>query len=402
MMARPILILATSLFPLAAHAHGDLHDAPTNTPQPRFEINAAASLSYFSEGAAADDGYWRIKGALMGGHALPVAQGAGLDDALIFGRYRFNQNWQVRAKIASHNEGDHSYNLSLDNLSLQRSQLFEQDLSFEFGLMDAAFSPSASTHASHARFAERALLADVFWGGSIHDTGLRLTWQPRPNWRVGSELWSGDFFPATQGDGAASLFVQTEQHWGDWTLKAGAWGLKSAAEQRSDERYSAGHSHSNIATEDLPDVRFTGDSTLSGAWLALDFPAWQQLQPSLRYEWAQTGSSGELFNLDAAQKADYENHYKGMLLEPAVQLGQHEFSYRYERLALANTLSGTAATAIATDAYLTNAHTPERHTVQWAWQFNPKLATRLAYTHDQTQADAEQRWMLGVVWRDGK
>lgn len=393
-MMRIRLGISLGLLPSLVFAHSNIHDAMQGDAQ----VGAAASLSYYSEDSAASDGTWRMAGNLMGGHALPVEKGAGLADAILWGRYKLSPEWQIHAKLAMHDEGDSSRSLSVDNLLLSRTHLLNQPVDLELGLMDATFSPSASSHPSLSRFAERPLMADAFWGGSIHDTGLRLTWKPLEKLSFVTELWSGDFFPATKGDYAQSLLVQTQQQWGQWSLKAGVWGLHSAANERPDDRYSAGHSHSNNTTT-FPDVRFTGDTDLAGAWLALDLPKWKQWSPSLHYEYAQSSSEGSLINRDQARQAQYRSAHKAMSLIPSLSVGKHELSYRYERLSLNNELEGAGAGLLATDANLVNTHRPQRQTLQWKWDWHKNIATRVAYTKDQVLTPETERWMVDLIWQ---
>lgn len=389
-----LLGISSCLLPCLVSAHTNLHEGMQGTAQ----VGAAGSVSYFSEGSAGSDGYWRIAGNLMGGHALPVEKGFGLDDALIWGRYKISPEWQIHAKLATHNEGSHNYTANVDNFFLSRTHLWQQPLDAEFGLMDANFTPSASTHPSLSQFVERPLITDAFWGGSVHDAGLRITWKPLNQWTLGAELWSGDFFPATQSNGAYSLFAQTEKQWANVTLKAGVWGLTAKAQDRADDRYTAGHSHSTSTTT-LPDVRFTGDTDLAGVWLALDLPTWHGVQSHLQYEYAQSQANGELVNLDQARKATYASNHKGMSFVPSLRFGQHELSYRYEQLSLNNTLQGAGAALLAEDANLVNTHTPKRQTLQWKYQLNKQLAARVAYTEDKVLADKSNRFNVGLVWQ---
>lgn len=388
------LILSSLLWPAGLMAHsGETHDNPELEPTAQLQIGAMFSATAYSAQATDANGLWRIPGLLMGGEALPNAKGAQVDDAHLWARYQWQPNSAVHAAVGTH--VGHT-ELSLENLYLDYQPAKFEKLKLVAGLMDARFSPNASSHPSERQFAETSLLAEAFWGGSIHDLGLRLDWQAHPQLKFGVELHDGDFFPASKGEGAQVLFAQTEQQLQELKLKAGIWGLQAQAVQRGDERYQTGHSHSSSSFTP-PDVRFTGKSALTGLWLTSSLPLSETLQAGFDYEAVQAKAEGELSETN--YQAAYQAKHLGYTLTPNLQYGAWNLSYRFEKLSLDNRLSGAGAAVLAQDANLLNTAQPQRQTLQLAWQTNKNLLWRAAYTQDETLAQADERFSVGLVWQ---
>ncbi|KUJ74231.1 hypothetical protein AVO42_02095 [Thiomicrospira sp. XS5] len=377
-----------------AQAHG-VNLAPQDT---EYAIWSSASFTWNSNGAVGNNEYWRIPGLMMGGDATPAKEGLNLDDALLGGHYAFNDKAKVTAKLGVHSDdGDHHAAVNLENLFVSYQMV--QSFGVSLGQMEANFSPTASYHASLQPMAEAPLVADAFWGRSFHDVGVNAVWKPVPQLTIGLEAWDGQSFPATPGDqgGAQDIYLQWLQHWQGWHLQAGIWGMRAQAYQRGDDRYTAGHSHSSDF-ETLPtDVRFTGDTTLTGLWLQVMTPTWQAWQFQLLAELVHSESDGDI--LDATRQADYTNDNYGYYVMPTLVWGNHQFSYRYEMLYLKNDVTGAAAGILAKEANLINDKDPSRQTVQWRWQMSRNFAWRLAYVYDDTLPESTERYSLGVVWQ---
>ena len=325
---------------------------------------------------------------------MPVEQGAQLDDASLWARYQWLPNSAVHASIGSHS--GHS-ELALESLYLDYRPASVPTVEVSAGLMDASFSPNASSHPSGRDFAETSLLAAAFWGGSIHDLALTTTWQAHPQLKLGLELRDGDFFPASKGEGAQVLFVETNQQWHQLQLNAGAWGLQAKAGQRADERYQAGHTH-GTSSFTPPDIRFTGDSQLAGIWLGASLPLTASLVASLDYEAVRAKSDGQL--TEANYAAAYQAEHLGYAFTPSLKSGDFSLSYRFEKLSLDNRLSGAGATVLATEGNLINPEHPQRQVLQLDWQANKSLRWRAAYTKDETLPQADDRFSVGIVWQE--
>lgn len=361
------------------------------------QVGAAASFSWNSKNVVANNQPWRIAGALMGGHALPTEKGAVIDDAMLWGQYRLNERTRVSGKIAAHKDGT-DYPLSVESLALDYQISAPKNVKVTVGKTEAAFTPSASTHASMATFAESPLIADAFWGRSIHDTGVRLSAKPLPALEVGAEMWNGDFFPATSGQGAQDLYVKWRQAFKGNQVGLGAWAMQAKAQQRGDDRYSSGHTH-GVNTTSLPaDVRFTGDTDMAGVWLDLQSKPLGQVKPRLHYEALQSKSSGSLN--DTTHQANYQTDHLGYALTPSLAIQNWEVSYRHEKLSLDNQLSGNGAQVLAEEADLITKHNPKRQTLQVAWRANKQLQWRVAYVKDHTATTSDNRVNIGLTWQD--
>lgn len=386
-LMRPLLFLSL-LWPTGVLAHaGEAHDRTELKPQ--LQIGTMFSMSAYSATAADANGLWRIPGLLMGGDALPNEQGTQVDDAQVWARYQWLPTTAVQASVGTH--AGHA-ELSIENLYLDYQPANFAQLELSAGLMDASFSPNASSH----HLIETSLLAEAFWGGSIHDLAVSAVWQVTSKLRWGLELREGDFFPATQGEGAQLVFAQTEQEWQQLKLKAGIWGMQAQAVQRSDERYQAGHSHGTNSFTPA-DVRFSGDSELVGIWLASSLPLSTALQAGLDYELVQAKADGDLS--ESNYQAAYQAKHLGYAFTPSLQAGAWNLSYRFEKLSLDNRLSGSGAAVLAQEANLLNSEQAQRQTLQLAWQTNKNLGWRLAYTQDETLPKTDERFSVGLVWQ---
>ena len=394
-MLRTVTSFALLAAPLAVFAHTDAHK---HTPEPTTttEVGAAASMTWHSQGAADSDGLWRIPGVMMGGHALPVEKGGKLDDAILWGSHRLGERTTVSAKAGVHNDG--STSIELENLTLDYQPNTSKPVTLSAGLLEPAFTPSAHHHPSTATFAESTLLADAFWGRSIHDTGVRVTGKPTPNTEVGIEVWNGDFFPASSGEGAQDIYAKFNHERAGWDVSGGAWVMQATAKQRSDDRYfDADHSHTPNGVT-LTDVQFSGDTRMAGTWFALSAPETHGIKAGLHYEAAQAQSSGTL--TDTTRQASYESDHLAYAMTPSVAWRNVKLSYRLEKLSLENDLGGNGAQVLADAANLITTANPKRETVQVNWQLNKKVGARLAYTKDKTLAESDDRVSVGLVWQD--
>lgn len=394
-MLRTLTSFSLLVLPLGVSAHSDAHEH--NTPETTTtEVGAAASITWNSKGAADSDGLWRIPGAMMGGHALPVEKGGKLDDAILWGSHRLSEQARVSAKVGVHNDG--STQVELENLTLDYTPATRTPVTVSAGLLEPAFTPSAHHHPSLDTFADSTLLADAFWGRSIHDTGVRIAGKPTDNSEIGVEVWDGDFFPASSGEGAQDVYAKFHHARAGWGIEGGAWAMRANASKRSDDRYfSTDHSHTPSGIT-LTDVQFSGDTHMTGSWFALTAPEKHGIKAALRYEAAQSQSSGTL--ADTTRTANYDSDHLAYALTPSLEWRKLQLSYRLEKLSLENTLTGNGAQILGEEANLITDANPKRQTVQANWQINKNVAGRVAYTKDQTLAEADERISVGLTWQD--
>lgn len=393
-MFRIFTSISLLVLPLGVFAHGSAHDETDSGATT--EIGAAASVTWNSSGSADSDGLWRIPGVMMGGHALPVAKGSKLDDAILWGSHRLGEKTKINVKAGIHNDG--STQVELENLFLDYTPFTSGKLIASAGLLEPSFSPSAHHHPSMDKFADRTLLADTFWGGSIHDTGVRLAGKPTANMEIGVEAWDGDFFPATKGQGAQDLYAKFKHQQAGWNVQGGAWTMQANADKRSDDRYfSSDHTHLGSGVT-LTDVQFTGKTHMTGVWLAASTPEKHGFKGGLSYEALQAQASGKLAS--TTRQANYDSDHLAFAVTPSVSYRNLQLSYRLEKLSLDNKLSGNGAQVLANEANLITSENPKRQTLQLNWQINKNIAARAAYIKDNTLPIEDDRVNVGLVWQD--
>jgi hypothetical protein len=380
---------------LVSSANIFAHNIPTHIAEPQMNVSLAVTAR--SDGAVSSDEYWRIPGVMMGGHAWPAQQGMSLDDLSLSLGYRIDENFFAVIKAAQH-EGH-------DGPSIEHAWVgyvccnTVGPLVIEAGLMSAAFTPSVSEHSSERIFSDASLPADAFLGRHFHDQGIRL-WRHSPKGlSYGVELWQGEAFPASADEdgGAADIFASLHQQHGRLTLQTGAWALFARANQRADHRYSEGHSHGAIGAVPPPDIRFSGDSLLSGIHALIGWQVRPDIRAGLRMEWMQVQADGNIE--DATRRASIDSVYSGITVQPEISFGRHALALRAEQLVLDNNISGAAALPLSQDANLINQRNPWRMGLGWRWQWRDALALRADLSHDATLGEGENRVAVGLVWQ---
>jgi hypothetical protein len=364
------------------------------------QVDATVAVTARSAGAVGRNEYWRIPGALMGGHAWPAEQGFSLDEMSLSLGYRIDGNFFALAKAAQHgSQGEHS-EVAIEHASIGYVCCGDETRWIaETGRMSALFSPSIALHASSQVFVDTPLIADVFLGRHFHDDGLRLRRQTDHGLNVGMELWRGHAFPASADEkgGAADLFAALLHKRGRLRLETGIWSLLARAWQRPDHRYSEAHSHAGANAEPVADIRFTGDSVLGGVHGRVQWQLSADRALALRAEWMTVRADGDI--ADATRQALISSRYSGVLLQPELRMGRHLFALRGEQLVLDNHLTGAAAQVLAGDANLINDDNPWRIGLGWRWQWRDSIAVRAELSHDASTADPHNRVALGLVWQ---
>lgn len=381
-----------------AHEGEDHSQTMQNTNAPKLSIGASVHLTTNSKDAAGTDGLWRIPGALMGGHATPIEKGEYVNHASVWGKYVFNPKWDIQAAIATHDTQFSDLSAELEQLQINFRPT--NQLQIQAGRMSTALAPSLSHH-SEVSFTEASLMTETLFGRHMQDEGIRVQAQPIKGLTVGVEAWRGDFYPATKGEGAQDMFVQFNRQWDAWDVKLGAWSMQAHAVLRGDDRYTGDHSHSHgSGGGTIPvDIRFTGKTKLNGLWADLGRISNKGSKTGVQYEVVQSRSKGELF--DPTRKADYSNDYTSYTITPYYNYKKLQFAYRFERMDVKNTVSGSGAAIIAQEANLLTSRSPKRETVQVTWRMKPHLSTVLAYTRDKTLSDkSNNRITVSLQWSD--
>ncbi|AHE99065.1 hypothetical protein [Thioalkalivibrio paradoxus] len=398
----PIALLAAAVAASLAltarpgHAH-----APVSAPA-KTEVSAGLSLTWRSQGVVDDGLPWRIPGALMGGHALPAQEGLELDDAFLGIRHPLSDRLHVGAKIAAHGHGGDSgdVDIELEHAFVGFShELAHQPVLFEAGRMSPRFSPAVAEHPSTRLFSEAPLAMDVFLGRHYHDEGILLMRSDPDGLSAGVELWRGSNFPATSGSGGGAWDLFATYRWSGHRQQAdvGLWHLHADARLRPDARYQEGHSHGLPDEEMPPDIRFTGDTRLTGLHGSVRHFVRPDLAIGISGEFLDSRSDGALS--DALRRANYTGDYRGGWIQPELHWGRHTLGLRYERLELKNELHGAAAPGLAKDANLLNDDDPERLGIAWRYRFDHGLAVRVEWTRDQSLPERSNRLGIGLVWQ---
>ncbi|MCK5875402.1 MAG: hypothetical protein KAG82_11970 [Alcanivoracaceae bacterium] len=373
------------------------HSIPTGIGEPQLQV--AMAVTARSAGAVESDQYWRIPGVMMGGHAWPAQQGLNADELSLSFSYRMDENLFAVIK-AGQQDGHDNGAVEIEHAWLGYVCCGDTGpLVIEVGKMSATFTPSVSEHSSARIFADASLPADAFLGRHFHDQGMRL-WRHNPQgFSTGIELWQGHAFPATAGEdgGAADVFASLQHRSGRFSLHTGVWALFARADQRADHRYSEEHSHGGLNNTPPADIRFTGDSLLSGVHALLGWQLNSRQALQLRLEWMQVDADGWIE--DETRRADLDGQYQGVVVQPEWVMGRHLFALRAEQLSLDNYLSGAAALPLAEDANLITGHNPWRLGAGWRWQWRKAVALRADLTRDASLGSAENRVAIGLLWQ---
>jgi hypothetical protein len=387
-------ILLSALL-LAASCNVLAHSIPTEIAKPQLDVSLAATAR--TDGAVASDEYWRIPGVMMGGHAWPAQRGISMDELSLSLGYRIDENLFAVIKAAQHDGHDAGPTIEHVWVGYVCCDTVGP-LVVEAGRMSAAFTPAVSEHSGARIFSDASLPADAFLGRHFHDQGLRL-WRHNPQGlSFGMELWQGEAFPATADEdgGAADIFASLHHQRGRLTVQTGAWLLFARATERPDHRYSEAHSHGGLGATPPPDVRFTGDSLLSGVHALIGWQVRADIRAALRLEWMQVEADGVIE--DVTRRATIDSLYSGIMLQPEIRIARHTFAVRAEQLVLDNHVTGAAALPLSQDASLINDRNPWRLGLGWRWQWRDALALRADLTRDATLGRAGNRAAIGLVW----
>ena len=401
------------IFPgLLVSALATAHGPQPPTHAEGLTLAAGLAATYRSD-IAETNRLWQIPGRLMGGEAETSESGFALDEASLAADFSHSSGVIARAELAAH----HGSTVDLEQgWAGYRGGWGEQDRrswQVAAGRIKAAFSPQMARHASEREFSENRLLDDAFYGGHYQDDGLQAV-VAIDAWTAGVELWGGEHYPSTSGSGggAQDLFAYWSGQRGDWLWRLGGWAYHARADDRQDDRLESGHSHSGniLQTNDNP-VLFDGDERHLGLHADLSFVMSSGLSWHLAAEFIQAAVDGDL--RDTTRTAILDGDYRGFWVQPAVSWdgGRQHLAFRYERLALDNHLSGSAATILAESSGLQNSgNDPLRYGLSFrfypvqrsagagAWH---RLGLRLEWIHrdDGIDEDPDEDYIgVGLVF----
>ncbi|GAC17194.1 hypothetical protein [Paraglaciecola arctica] len=369
------------------------HENQQSSAQPD-SIVVKTAVTFRSDEAYPTDQVWQLPGVLMGGEALPVEQGASLDDVQLLGHLNVQERYFVSAKVGAHSH-DGATEVELENLWFGVSaELLDQPLLFELGKMSTKVTPTANFHASGGAFSESPLLADVFFGRHFIDIGGRAS-SNIYGLILGVEIWNGDNWPATSGDGAASLYIHYPYKKGGLNAQLGSWLMSSRAESRTDQRYQGGHSHGDEQLS-ASDLEFTGDTLTMGVFANLQW----KFKPIIlngEFEWIRADIDAHL--VDTTQSAVFVATQDGYKLQFGLSLDNHSLQVKYERLVVDNSFTQTSQLFIQSSGLHNQGFEPEKLAVAWTWDFYQDFKFRTEWYQDDSHEQQGSRWSLGLVWQ---
>lgn len=369
------------------------HENQSTDAQPD-SLDVKTTFTYRSDQAIPSDQVWQLPGILLGGESFPVEQGATLDDVQLLGHLNIQERYFISAKVGAHSH-DGSTEVALENLWFgSRAALMGQPLLFELGKMSSDITPTTNFHASGGAFSESPLLADVFFGGHFVDIGARASTKIK-GLNLGVELWNGDNWPASSGEGAATLFMHYAFQHSGLRANLGTWLMHSEAVKRSDQRYADGHSHGD-AQLSASDLTFSGETLTMGSFANLQW----QLNPitvNAEFEWIRADIDAQL--LDVTQSATLLATQDGYKLQLGVSLDKHSVQVKYERLVVDNSFTQTSQAFIQSSGLYNEGIEPEKLAVAWTWDFYDSFKLRTEWYQDDTQETGSSRWSIGLVWQ---
>lgn len=384
-----VLILFAWSSPLFAHG------AASERPSTSIKSTASATLRTAASIESGQPGL--IPGAQLGGEALPVEKGLSVDDMQVIGTWAASQDYTIQSSLMAHFYGGHS-ELELESFILTLyPQLAKTEFTVSLGKLTAQATPMAYWHASQSQFSEAPLLSDVFWGRHFADTGIQLSKKLR-HFSFGVELWNGNSWPASGGEGAADIYLHFTGSWRSVSVKGGMWGLIAKAKNRNDSRYGAGHSHgSQSVSNPVADYFFDGDVSASGVFAELSLMLGNASINS-QFEAITQSQDGQLSN--ANQSSQFESNNLGYRFELGGSVGSHRLRVAFEQLTLENQFYNATEIFVVNAGLLNNGFEPQKLSVLWAYQWRPELTFRSEFVADKSFSEVEEsRFNLGFQWR---
>lgn len=386
------------------------HDDDRSNPN---WLAASASITYREDGVVEDNEAYLIPGIMLGGEAIPPQEGIQYDDLTFqftkaFGSNALSDEYRISGKLGIHQ--GHDNQLELDNLWFTMPLFSERKQVIEIGLMMTKATPTAGWHASTSDFSEAPLMSDLFFGRHFSDTGVRFhqafdIFGKNNNidhyFNFGIEVWQGDNYPATSGDGSLVAYValQTERALANNKHMNGeirVWGLRADPNRRRDDRYGEGH-HREIMTL-TSDFFFLGEVVTTGFYANGSINV-QQMQWRLLFEWMQQQTNGSLDNQQ--ERSLYDGTLEGYRWLISVAHQSLRFSVQYEEVAIESTFGDAVSSTFINNSGLYNdSHEPDRLVYSARWSFMQDLALRLEYT-DEDVVSSSERVALGLIWSRG-
>ena len=394
---KPIWLL--SLFPIfyqpvMAHQNASLFEDDS--------IKVLTAITYRNNQVVNNGEIWQPSGFLIGGEAVPPEKGANLDDIQLQGYKNFNHAYYVGTKVSVHSH-DGENNIELENLWFGTEfEVAQQKIQFEIGKISTLVTDTLNYHASTDVFSQAPLSTDILFGRHFNDIGARVALVKGVNklnlsYKLGVELFNGDNFPSTSGDGTLTTFSHFTYQSQAFKSLVKFWVLYGKAEQRADLRYSSGHSH-GVVVDNIVESSFSGDTLNTGVYLDATWTN-EQWRFHSEFEWIQAQVDGQVFTTTQSANIDAEkNSYR---LAAFVERDKHSLHLEYEILSTENQFSQTTQTFVEQVGLSNDVFEPNRLSVAWHYAFHPDFVLRTEWIRDESNEASQVNSIvsLGIQWR---
>lgn len=365
-------------------------------------LKVLAAITYRNNQVVNSGEIWQPSGFLIGGEAVPPEKGASLDDIQLQGYMNLNKAYYVAAKVSGHSHNGEN-TIELENLWFGTEfQLAQQNIQFEAGKISTEVTDTLNYHASSDVFSQAPLSADILFGRHFNDLGARVALvnvidKLNSSYRLGIELFNGDNVPATSGEGTLSAFSHFTYHAQAFQSLAKFWVMYGKAEQRSDLRYSDGHSH-GVVIDNVIESYFSGDTLTTGLYLdaTWTYPQWRFHS---EFEWIQAQIDGQVFTTTQSAYMDAtQNSYR---LAAFAERNKHSLHLSYEILSTENQFSQTTLSFVEQVGLSNDGFEPNRLSVAWHYAFHPDFVLRTEWMRDESNETLQVNSIvsLGIQWR---
>lgn len=387
-----MLICTLASSAIHAHSKGYTHI--------EHSLYAGASLTLRSDDMMESGQPYLIPGTLMGGEANPYEKGLSLDEASIAGGFAWTKQVMLLGELSAH-EHSNDTELELETLAISYRPSSSLAWYVSAGKMPSRISPSANWHASRASFSDAWLQSDIHFGRHGNDNGLRLSYEPG-SWQLGLEAWNGSQWPASSRQGTLNVYGFKDGSFHGTRFRVGAWLGRSKSEDRSDERFEEGHSHSGtMVNTTISEYGFSGDIDGFGAYLSTESSAGQafgkQQSVLFEFEYVHQNHKGKLTR--STQIANIEYAPETYRIGLGWRAGDHVLKVQQEHTIVTNEISTNVDAVFLSESNLeNNKHEPKRWTAAWHWQYDTSITTKLEWVSEKLvdQNDTQARVNLSL------
>lgn len=365
-------------------------------------LKVLAAVTYRNNQIIETGNIWQPQGFLVGGEAVPSEKGASLDDVQLQGYLNINQDYYVAAKLSGHSHSDEN-NIELENIWFGTEfQFTQQIIQLEVGKISTEVTDTLSYHASTDIFSQAPLSADLLFGRHFNDIGARATINNsfdklNVDSKFGVELFNGDNFPASSGEGSISMFTHFTFQAQSFQSRSKFWLMYSKAEQREDVRYSEGHSH-GVSLDEVTAAYFSGDTLSAGVYLEATWN-YERWHFHGEFEWIQAQVDGQVSTTTQSAYLDVvQNSYR---LATFVERKKHSIHIAYEILSADNKFSQTTQTFIDQIGLANDGFEPNRLSVAWHYAFHPDFILRTEWMRDKSNSSSQANSVVsvGIQWQ---